>query len=418
MEESVREIECDRSGAQRYSRPVRPKFSLALVVAVVAALITVPGAAPASAAPVCGKPITNELPDTPWPLRRLRPDLVFPLSRGAGVLVAVIDSGVSPNHRALNGRLVPGLDMLAPNTQGFCDEHGHGTLVAGIIAGNFSSSSAFYGIAPSARILPIRVLRDQQKSFDQDNPQRIANAIRWAVDHGAEVVNLSLVTPRTAELDAAVQYALDKDVVLVAAAGNEGATQQRNEPAYPAAYPGVIAVAGIDENGAHVQTSTPGDYVDIAAPGKNIVGPAANGGGFVSAPEGTSFAAAYVTGVVALVRAYRPDLNGRQVVDRVLRTADHPAGGWDPDVGFGVVNPYWAVASIAGSAEQAEGEAPVAVAARQPDPLADVRQAAIWTVVGGVLFALMLLLAVPVIRRGRQRRWRPGAKQDLRPQPD
>lgn len=391
-----------------YARPVRPKFSLALVVAVVATLVTVPGAGPAAAAPACGQPVTDELPDTLWPLRQLRPDLVFPLTRGGGVVVAVIDSGVSPNHPALAGRVRPGLDLLAAGTQGFCDEHGHGTLVAGIVAGNVRPSSAFHGIAPSAQILPIRVLRDQRKSFDQENPQRIAAAIRWAVDQGAEVVNMSLVTPRTADLDAAVRYALDHDVVLVAAAGNEGTTQQRDEPAYPAAYPEVVAVAGVDESGAHVDTSTPGDYVDIAAPGKDIQGPAANGGGFVNAPEGTSFAAAYVSGVVALVRAYRPDLDAKQVIDRVLRTADHPAGGWDPDVGYGVVNPYRAVASISGTAEQSEGGAPVAVVIRQADPLSDIRQTAIWIAVGGVLFALLLLLAVPVIRRGRRRGWRPG----------
>jgi membrane-anchored mycosin MYCP len=398
-----------------YSRLVRPKFSLALVAAVVASLVTVPGVGPASAAPACGQPITDELPDTPWPLLRLRPDLVFPLTRGGGVLVAVIDSGVSPNHPALAGRVRAGFDVLASDTQGFCDEHGHGTLVAGIIAGNFSASSAFYGIAPNVQILPIRVLRDQRKSFDQENPQRIADAIRLAADQGAKVVNMSLVTPRTPELDAAVQYALDRDVVLVAAAGNEGTTQQRDEPAYPAAYPGVIAVAGVDQNGVHVDTSTPGDYVDIAAPGKDVVGPAANGGGFAFAAEGTSFAAAYVSGVVALVRAYRPSLNVEEVVDRVLRTADHPAGGWDPDVGYGVVNPYWAVASISGSAGESEGDAPVAVAPRQPDPLAGIRQAAVGTAVGGVLFALLLLIAVPVIRRGRRRGWQPARTRGGQP---
>jgi membrane-anchored mycosin MYCP len=388
---------------------VRPKFSLVVVAAVAAAGLAVPGAAPAHAAPRCGPSFTDPLPDTPWPLRRLRPDLVFPLTRGDNVLVAVIDSGVSPNHPALKGRVEPGLDLIAPQAQGLCDESGHGTVVAGIIASRVSSSTGFYGVAPATKILPIRVLRDQRKSFAQDNPQRIATAIRWAVDHGARVINMSLVTPRSPELDAAVRYARNHDVVLVAAAGNEGTTQQRDVPAYPAAYPEVIAVAGVDELGAHVDTSTPGDYVDVAAPGKDIYGPAPNGNGFVKDPAGgTSFAAAYVSGVVALVRAYRPDLDAASVVDRVLRTADHPAGGWDPDVGYGVVNPYWAVTSISGTAERAEGAAPVAVAPQKPDSSDGVRVAAMWIAAGGVLAGLLTLLSVPVVRRGRRRGWRPG----------
>lgn len=399
-----------RTAGVRYPRPVRPKLLL-VVVAVVAATIAVPAVPPAAAAaPRCGPTSDDAVADTPWPLRRLRPDVVFPLTRGSGVLVAVIDSGVSPNHPVLRGQVLPGLDLLQSGTEGQCDEYGHGTIVAGIIAGQQSSSTAFYGVAPDARILPIRVLRDQRKSFDQDDPQRIATAIRNAVDQDAKVINLSLVTPRTAELDAAVRYALDNNVVLVAAAGNEGGTQQQGQPAYPAAYPGVIAVAGVDENGDHVESSTPGDYVDIAAPGDDeVVGPAPNGTGYLKDPAGgTSFAAAYVSGVVALVRSYRPDLDGPAVVRRVLRTADHPAGGWDPEVGFGVVNPYWAVTSIAGTADPAENEDSLTLAAREPDPLHGVRAAATWIAVGGGIAAVLLLIAVPVVRRGRRRGWRPG----------
>ncbi|MEV4757071.1 type VII secretion-associated serine protease mycosin [Micromonospora sp. NPDC049559] len=380
----------------------------ALVVALVAAVLTVPTGVPAAAAG-CGPSFANPLPDTPWPLRQLRPDLVWPLTRGAGVTVAVIDSGVSPDHPALAGQVHEGYDFIQPSTHGTCDESGHGTMIAGIIAGRVTPNSGFHGIAPNAAILPVRVLRDEQKSFNQDDPNRIATAIRWAVDHGAKVVNLSLVTPRTAALDAAVQYAQDHDVVLVAAAGNEGGGQQANQPAYPAAYPGVIAVAGVDEQGAHVTTSTAGNYVDIAAPGKNIEGPAPNGGGYVVKAEGgTSFAAAYVSGVVALVRAYRTDLDAPSVVRRVLRTADHSAGGWDPDVGYGVVNPYWAVTSVAGNAEPPRPPAAMPAPRAQRDPLHAVRVAATWIGIAGVALAALVLLGVPVLRRGRRRGWRAG----------
>jgi type VII secretion-associated serine protease mycosin len=382
------------------------------VVAAAAAVPVTPGAAsavpaavPAAAQPVCGPSFADPLPDTPWPLRQLRPDLVYPLTRGAGVTVAVIDSGVSAHHPALENQVSPGRDFLDPRSDGRCDQYGHGTVVAGIIAGRLTAASGFHGIAPAAKILPIRVLRDERESFDPDDPNRIAEAIRWAADQGVKVINLSLATIQTPALDAAVQHAVARDVVLVAAAGNQG---QEDSP-YPAAYPEVIAVAGVDESGARVSTSNTGAYVDIAAPGADIQGPAPTGGGYVTAPGGgTSYAAAYVSGVVALIRAYRTDLDAPAVVRRVLRTADRPAGGWDPELGNGVVNPYWAMASIPGTAPAS----PPAAALTPPDPRADslrtVRLAAAWIGVAGAVGAMLVLLAVPVIRRGRGRDWRPG----------
>lgn len=378
------------------------------VAAALTVPVTVPSAGPARAA--CGPAFDNPLPDKPWPLRRLRPELVWPITRGAGVVVAVIDSGVSNSHPSLAGQVRDGLDLIDSGGRGHCDESGHGTIIAGIIAGRVIASSSFHGMAPNAAILPIRVLRDEQTSFDEQAPKRIADAIRWAVDHDAKVINLSLTTQRTDQLDAAVRYAQQKDVVLVAAAGNEGGGQQSGQPTYPAAYPGVIAVAGVDEQGAHVSTSTTGGYVDIAAPGSNIEGPAPNGTGYVVKTEGgTSFAAAYVTGAVALLRAYRTDLDADSVIRRILRTADDPAGGWDPEVGHGVVNPYWAVTSIAGSVD--ESPAPpgaVAVPRVEPDPLRGVRLAAGWISFGAVVVALGVLLSVPVVRLGRRRGWRSG----------
>jgi type VII secretion-associated serine protease mycosin len=371
--------------------------------------VAVPGAGPASAAAACGPRITNSLPDQPWPLRRLRPDLVWPLTRGQGVVVAVIDSGVSPNHPALAGQVRSGDDLVQGGTHGWCDESGHGTIIAGIIAGKQTTSSGFYGIAPGAKILPVRVLRNQQRSFDPNDPHRIATAIRWAVAQGADVINLSVVTPNTTDLAAAVTFALAHNVVVVAAAGNEGNTQLRDQPAYPAAYPGVLAVAGVDENGNHVDTSTPGGYVDVAAPGKQIAGPAPNGNGYGEFAEGgTSFAAAYVSGVAALARAYRPTESASEIVQRIERAAEHPAGGWDADVGFGVVDPYWAVASIGGAGTSPGGAGAVTVPPPTPDPLRGLRAAATWIALGGLAASILVLLGAWVIRRGRRRGWRPG----------
>jgi membrane-anchored mycosin MYCP len=356
----------------------------------------------------CGPSITTPLPDQPWPLRRLRPDVVWPLTRGAGIVVAVIDSGVSDIHPALAGQVLSGHDLVNPSDVGHCDNVGHGTIIAGIIAGRALPSSGFHGIAPDAKILPIRVLATAERSFDEADPSRIASAIRLATDSGAKVINLSLTTVPVPELESAVAYAVARDVVLVAAAGNDGGTQS-GEPSYPAAYDGVIAVAGVDEAGNHVSTSTTGDYVDVAAPGAQIAGPAPQGGGYAFLPEGgTSFATAYVSGVAALVRAYRPELKAADVANRIIRTADRPADGWDRNVGAGVVNPYWAVVSVPDDEDEPAPPGQVALPLLKPDPLATVRVAAGWaTLIAVVVFALVLG-GVSVWRRGKRRGWRPG----------
>ncbi len=360
-------------------------------------------------AAACGPVITAPLPDQPWPLRRMRPDLVWPITNGARVTVAVIDSGVSNTHPTLAGQVLPGIDLVSPGGDGTCDEAGHGTLIAGIIAGLKTSQSGFNGMAPGAKILPIRVLASRDRSFDEDLPSRIAQAIRLATDRGAGVINLSLTTAPVPELESAVKYALDHNVVVVAAAGNEGGAQTADQPAYPAAFDGVIAVAGVDENGDHVQTSTTGNYVDVAAPGKNIAGPATQGGGYQLEPEGgTSFAAAYVSGLAALVKSYRADLNGKQIADRIIRTADQPAGGWDQDVGFGVINPYWAVVSISAADEQPGPPGRGALHAPERDPNAGLRLAAGWIGVVSVVLSALVFIAVWVSRTGRRRGWRPG----------
>jgi type VII secretion-associated serine protease mycosin len=348
------------------------------------------------------------MPDRPWPLQRLRPELVWPQTRGAGVTVAVVDSGVSTSHPALKDRVLDGEDLIQPGRDGHCDEAGHGTRIAGIIAGREVAGSGFSGIAPDARILPIRVLARAEKTFDNDDSTRIVNGIRRATDLGADVINLSLTTRATDELAAAVQYAIDNDVVVVAASGNTNAVPE-GTVGFPAAYQGVIAVGGVDQNGLHLPTSVTGDHVDLSAPGFAISGPAPRGGGFAPPEEGTSFSAAYVSGVAALVRAAWPELSGQEVSDRIIRTADRPPDGWDQQVGTGVVNPYWAVVSISGE-DQNEPEAPrqADLVPPEPDRLGPVRVAAAWSVPAAIVIAGMVLGGVSVWRNGRRRGWRPG----------
>ncbi|MFI6785303.1 type VII secretion-associated serine protease mycosin [Micromonospora sp. NPDC050276] len=368
---------------------------------------------PATAAPpICGPAGDENLTEMPWGLRRLEPSSAWPLSRGAGVTVAVIDSGVSATHPLLKGQVLVGRDFNGlPAQQGQCDEAGHGTLIAGIIAGREGTNVPFSGIAPAARILPIRVLPQVGEVSDPQLPEQIAKAIDWAVDQGADVINLSLTTIPRPELTAAVERALAKRVVLVAAAGNRKEDSQ-DRPGYPAAYPGVIAVGGVDEQGGHVGTSISGDYVDIAAPGMNIIGPAPRNAGYRAVPDGgTSYAAAYVSGVAALVRAAYPDLNPQQVADRLERTADNPPEGHNADIGYGMVNPYRAVSSLLGTRANPPAGALPPPAVRD-DPLSWQRSAAIWTAVIGGLLAVLLLVARPIIALGRRRDWRPGRRTD------
>jgi type VII secretion-associated serine protease mycosin len=386
------------------------------LAAALLATVTAPPA-PAVAAPTCG-PAGNPAPtELHWALSRLEPSAAWRITRGEKVTVAVIDSGVSATHPLLRGQVRPGRDFNnLPQRQGQCDEAGHGTIVAGIIAGREGTGAPFTGIAPGARILPVRVLPDTRRTNDEALPAQIAQAIRWAVDSGADVINLSLVTLPRPELAAAVEYALDSGVVVVAAAGNRQ-EQQQNLPAYPAAYPGVIAVAGVDRQGGHVGTSVSGDYVDIAAPGLDILGPAPRGQGYLAEPQGgTSFAAAYVSGVAALVRAAHPKLTPEQVAHRLTRTADSPPDGHNAEVGYGVVNPYRAVTSLLGTRTDPP---PGALPAPAPieDPLGWQRAVAVWVAVVGPVLAGLLLAAKPILARGRRRGWRPGRRPTTTPSP-
>ncbi|MFJ8579277.1 type VII secretion-associated serine protease mycosin [Micromonospora sp. NPDC093277] len=387
------------------------RFRSILCAAAVAALLggVLAPPAPAVAAPKCG-PTGGPAPtERPWALDRLDPAGAWRITRGAGVTVAVIDSGVSPSHPLLRGQVLDGTDFnnLA-RSKGQCDLVGHGTLVAGIIAGREDTDTAYKGIAPEAKILPIRVLADGKKTFDESIPAQIGLAITWAVDHGADVINLSLATLDDPALKKAVDRALDEGVILVAAAGNRQENQQ-DQPAYPAAYPGVIAVAGVDDKDEHVGTSVTGDYVDVAAPGLNIVGPAPQGGYLAEPQGGTSFAAAYVSGVAALVRAAHPKLSPKEVAHRLTHTADNPPEGRNAEVGYGVVDPYRAVTSLLGTrSDPPVGAMPEPVP--PADPLAWQRTVAVWVAVVGGAMAGVLLVLRPIMVLGRRRGWRPGRR--------
>ncbi|MDG4821979.1 type VII secretion-associated serine protease mycosin [Asanoa sp. WMMD1127] len=377
----------------------------ATVLTSVSALGVGAPAAAAVRAPSCGPNAGEPMTSLPWPLQQLRPDLAWPISEGAGMTVAVIDSGVSATHPALAGKVREGRDFVQPSAKGQCDEVAHGTLVAGVIAGRTPENSVFSGIAPKASILPIRVLRDLSRDFNPNTSSDIATAIRWAADQDVDVINLSLTTDPTSTLESAIDYAIDRDVVVVAAAGNDGGSKGNEQTAYPAAYEDVIAVAGIDKEGHHVDTSTSGDYVDVAAPGAEVDGPMPRGDGYARFKDGgTSFAAAYVSGLAALLKSADPELTPAQIAQRIAATADHPPEGRNNQVGFGMINPYRALTAIAGNPKASPAPAALTPVTLPQDPMGNTRAIATWTAGGLAALALLIALVAGVVRGTRRRR--------------
>jgi type VII secretion-associated serine protease mycosin len=259
-------------------------------------------------------------------------------TKGAGVTVAVIDTGVSTSVPELAGAVVGGTDVSglgASNGQTpVGDGSEHGTLVASLMAGRGSAEgTGVIGVAPEASILAVSVAFGSSGA-KLSNDDQIAAGIRWAVDHGADVINMSL-TRNTLDWppswDDAFLYAFNHDVVVVAAAGNRGSGT--TEVGAPATIPGVLTVGGVDRNKtASFDASSQGITIAVAAPSEQLVGVVPNGG-YVQW-SGTSASAPIVSGLVALVRAAYPKLNAAEVMNRVIATAN-PNGHVVPSPVYG-----------------------------------------------------------------------------------
>ncbi|KRV51050.1 type VII secretion-associated serine protease mycosin [Wenjunlia vitaminophila] len=279
---------------------------------------------------------------TPWALQRVLLDQLWQDTRGRGVTVAVIDTGVDDSNDQLRDAVDPdhGLDLIEKKGDGTNDLVGHGTKVAGIIAAREAEGTGFVGLAPEATIMPIRQ-NDGQRNGTASN---MATAIRHAVDEGAGVINISQDTTKPLRNDSvlaqAVQYAVQKDVVVVASAGNDGADGKARNT-YPAALPGVLAVGASDRNNERATFSQAGEFVGVTAPGVDMVSTVPLGGHCVD--NGTSFSAPYVAGVAALLRAKHPDWKNNEVIAQIQQTAQRTALGHDRFVGWGVVDPVKAL---------------------------------------------------------------------------
>ena len=282
------------------------------------------------------------------------------VSKGANVKVAMIDSGIDAAHPDLNGVVSGGADVSgagAPNgLKSIGGKPEHGTLVATMLAGRGhqpADSTAkptagsdpapgpdgIVGVAPEAQILSVSTWLGSPNPGGRTDLEQIPAAVRWAVDNGARVINISLgsTSPQWPQSwDAAFLYAEQKDVVIVAAAGNRVAGNV--QVGAPATIPGVLTVAGLDRNGAaSIDSSSQGISIGVAAPAEDLIG-GMPGGGYAEW-AGTSGAAPIVSGVAALIRSKWPNMSARQVINRIVTTAkDAGAAGKDPIYGSGILN--------------------------------------------------------------------------------
>ncbi|GAB1814022.1 type VII secretion system ESX-3 serine protease mycosin MycP3 [Mycobacterium avium subsp. hominissuis] len=375
-------------------------------------------------------------------------------SRGRGVVVAVIDSGVTPQPRLPN--LAPGGDYIDPPAGGLFDCDGHGTAVAGLIAAQ-QGPDGFAGVAPEAAIVSIRQTsaqwapktpsgQDAQQAKTAGDVATLARAVRHAADiPGVRVINLSLIDcfpvykqVDQAALGAAVRYAaIDKDIVVVAAAGNTGESNCTSNPltdpnrpddsrnwagattvSTPSFWqPYVLSVGSLTPEGQPSNFTMAGPWVGVAAPGEQVVslGNGPNSGiinGLPSSKEplvainGTSFAAAYVSGAAALVRSKFPNLTSRQVVNRLVASAHNAARAPSNLVGAGVIDPVAALTWDIPQGDALPAQMPIVRVAPPAPPPPDNRLPRLIAFGAGIAAIAAAVIAVTVIgmRRGRTTR--------------
>jgi membrane-anchored mycosin MYCP len=387
------------------------KALVALAAGVTVGVLGLPGALAGAAADVASCSIKPGVPAgsaIPWAQNRLNFQRVWPVTTGAGVLVAVIDTGLDKSHPQLRGVATrPGTDVVSSKpSASTVDCDGHGTMVTSIIAAQHVNGESFVGVAPGATILAIKQTDSSQQGGGGD-ADGIGRGIEAAIKAHAEVANLSVfVQAASPLLDKAVADAANAGLVIVAAAGNFA--QNGNPATYPAAYstkyPNIIAVGATDTQDVIGPFSEFGNYVDITAPGVGVETPSALSG--YAKNDGTSFAAPYVTGTVALMLAANHGMSAAEVRNRLEATADPPpASVPDARYGYGIVNPYLAVTSIRDDAPApASTSPPRPLPARAAAPPADRHLQHVALAAALVLLGLAVLAVVgAAVLRGQRR---------------
>lgn len=354
---------------------------------------------------------------------------VRPISDGSGITVAVLDSGVDASVPELADSVMSGIDFGATGGDGTTDhdEDSHGTTMAALITGN-GGDNGYLGVAPGATILPVAVSR-AETGFPTD---LYAEGIRFAVDKGAQVINISLGSPPStaAAVDGcptvvadALRYAIDHDVVVVAASGNVAS----GEAEVPGRCAGVLTVGANDAQLNPWENSHRSEYVEVSAPGVSVAMVGSNGR--TGTGSGTSAATALVSGVIALMRANFPDESADTILRRLIYTAgDIHTEGWDDATGYGVVQPYYALTEdlpadapnpVYEDLEQGGPEATQGGGLQGASPLAPGGSAAdepgsgsalplVLAVVGGMfVIAILVVVIVVVTASSRKQRTRP-----------
>jgi type VII secretion-associated serine protease mycosin len=332
------------------ARRWRPRLALAGLAGLMS-LATLTALPPGAARAAVADSIQDK---QQWVLNMLDVGGAWSVTRGAGVTVAVIDSGVNPDVSDLSGSVITGPDYTGVNTSPSSRNWGvHGTWMASLIAGHGHDGGVdgVTGIAPRARILSIRVIPDRgdphygkyEREQEAVIQQSLADGIRYAVAHGAQVISMSIgYSAPSATVRAELQEAYDHGVVVIASAGNSGGPSGSARPddapeSFPADYPGVISVGAVNTNGVVANFSSDNLSVKVAAPGISV--PAQGRDGEYWLVSGTSPACALVAGVAALIKSRYPHLAPDLVASALTSTAtDRPAGGYNSQVGFGIVD--------------------------------------------------------------------------------
>ncbi|MGD2248699.1 MAG: S8 family peptidase [Candidatus Methanofastidiosia archaeon] len=273
--------------------------------------------------------------ELPWGVDRIDADLAWSTTKGAGVKVAIVDTGIDMDHPDLVANIKGGFNAIAParkykDPNNFDDDHGHGSHCAGIVAA-VDNDIGVIGVAPEAWLYGVKVLDGSGAGYDSD----IIEGIQWCVDNGIQVISCSFggYGDDQASRDA-YQAAWDAGCLIVAAAGNDG---YEDPDLWPAGYPTVMAISATDSSDNVTSWSNYGDEIELAAPGSSIYSTYKRGG--YTTMSGTSMACPHVSGVAALVWAANTGYSNSQVRSRLQNTAeDLGASGWDPYYGYGLVD--------------------------------------------------------------------------------
>ncbi len=361
--------------------------------------------------------------DYPYAIKRFAMPQAWQYATGAGVTIAVVDSGIDRANAHLSSALLPGTDLLPANQDpnGWQDAAGHGTAIAGEIAARPVKGSGVVGIAPKAMLLPVRVFysddQDSRNAGVGPRSDRMAAGIRYAADHHAQIINVSMSTPTDDPgLHAAVRYATAKGSLVIASGGNRDTSSDKSDsPRYPGAYPEALAVAAMDDSDQVTDDSIHGPHIGVAAPGTDVLTTYFAAGDCDLSSTGnvsTSFATAYVSGAAALLAQRYPHESPAEWKYRLEVTAARTDRSHrDDDAGWGLIQPAQALTLVAdGTAAGppdpahpiASSPAPVASplhAEATADPLRTARRALPWAALGGGGLLAVLLLLTPGVRR-------------------